>query len=53
MFFSLRLQRDDGTLASSRLVIYTSRGVGTSLLPIRLFSPPEWGLLTLTRERVS
>lgn len=46
------LNRDAADLPS-RLVIYTSRGVGTSRLPIRLFYPPEWALLTLTRERVS
>ncbi|EJW14919.1 metallophosphoesterase [Paenibacillus alvei] len=29
------------------LLIYTSRGIGTTLLPIRLLCPPEWTLLTL------
>ncbi|MGZ9585313.1 metallophosphoesterase [Paenibacillus marinisediminis] len=29
------------------LLLHTSRGLGTTLLPIRLFCPPEWTLITL------
>ncbi|MFZ5897717.1 MAG: metallophosphoesterase [Bacillota bacterium] len=31
----------------SRTLVYTNRGLGTTVLPLRLFSPPEVTLLTL------
>ncbi|WP_245596223.1 metallophosphoesterase [Paenibacillus taiwanensis] len=32
------------------LLVHTSRGLGTTLLPMRLFCPPEWTIITLQSE---
>lgn len=36
-----------GLYRSNGLTIWTSSGVGTSVLPIRFFAPPSWDLVTI------
>lgn len=43
----LRLPRAAGVMALNGTVLHVSAGVGASLVPLRLFCPPEVSLLTL------
>ncbi|WP_237728593.1 metallophosphoesterase [Paenibacillus sp. OSY-SE] len=42
------LERTGGETRS--LFIYTSRGIGTTVLPIRFSCPPEWTIITLSKS---
>ncbi|WP_232277319.1 metallophosphoesterase [Paenibacillus sp. 481] len=37
-----------GNSAVNSLAVYTSRGVGTTIMPVRFSCPPEWTLITLS-----
>ena len=45
-----QLERSTGTEAP--LLLYTSRGLGTTMLPIRFACPPEWTLITMMNHSI-